>query len=299
MRAPFSSSMPRLAVVAALVASSAGLANALDEESVADNLQPYIGGWVGMYQVNTDDLELMVAKNRGNGVSPRVADFTGIVPVGGISMGVAHGRLHLGANLGYQLRNGGDLSKSLQTSLALHPGFRYEVIPLDVNVDLAMLPNEYPVNLLVGGSAGIGFTRIQNPFKELSVIKGTDTTTYQKDNEFYTNNFVLATGYIGARINLARRLNLEGQVGYRLLSTDAVEFGEDPYPAQLDNYTVDSSGNIKGIGLKPIEVDLSGLYARVDLRWTFASKAEKERSARLEKRRESLARLDSRFALKD
>lgn len=300
MRAPFSSSMPRLAVVAALVASSAGLANALDEESVADNLQPYIGGWVGMYQVNTDDLELMVAKNRGTtATSPRFDHFTAIAPAGGISIGVAHGRLHLGANLGYQLRNGGAISKSLQTTLGLHPDYRYEVIPLDFNVDLAMLPNEYPVNLLIGGSAGIGFTRIQNPFMELSVIKGKDTTTYQKDNEFYSNNFLLATGYLGARINLARRLNLEGQVGYRLLSTDAVEFGEDPYPAQLDNYTVDSTGALKSVGLKPIEVDLSGVYARVDLRWTFASKAEKERSARLEKRRESLARLDSKFALKD
>lgn len=307
MRAPFSSSMPRLAVVAALVASSAGLANALDEESVADNLQPYIGGWVGMYQVNTDDLELLVADNRGNGSSPRIDHFSALVPAGGISLGVAHGRLHLGANVGYQLRNGGDISTSLQNNpnLLLHPGYRYEVIPLDFNVDVAMLPNEYPVNLLLGGSVGIGFVRIQNPFRVLEQDQFNDSgvfvsTTYEaKDNTFETSNFLMATGFIGARINLARRLNLEGQLGWRVLKTDEITYSEGYSPMRVSNVNV-KDGDTTGIALlEPIDMDLSGVYARVDLRWTFASKAEKERSARLEKRRESLARLDSKVALKD
>lgn len=305
MRAPFSSLMPRLAVVAALVASSAGLANALDEESVADHLQPYIGGWVGMYQVNTDDLELMVADNRGNGTSPRIDHFTALVPAGGISLGVAHGRLHLGANLGYQLRNGGTISSATRSTYSLHPDYYYEVIPLDFSVEVAMLPNEYPVNLLLGGSFGIGFTRIQNPFRVLEQDQFNDSgryvsTTYEsKENVFETNSFLMATGFVGARINLARRLNLEGQVGWRVLKSDEITYSDGFSPMRVSNVNV-KDGDSSGIALlEPIDMDLSGAYARVDLRWTFASKADKERTAKLEQRRKVLDRIGTQVALKD
>lgn len=306
MRAPFSSSMPRLAVVAALVASSAGLANALDEESVADNLQPYIGGWVGMYQVNTEDLELFVASNRGTTLtSPRIDHFSALVPAGGISLGVAHGRMHLGANLGYQLRSGGVISAANRNAFGLYPDFYYEAFPLDFNVEVAMLPNEYPVNLLLGGSLGIGFVRIQNPFRVLSQDQFNDsgryvsTTFEEKDNSFETSNFLLATGFLGARINLARRLNLEGQVGWRVLKSDEITYSEGYSPLREANVTVKEEDSSAIALLEPIDMDLSGVYARVDLRWTFASKAEKERSARFEKRREVLQRLDAKVALKD
>lgn len=305
MRAPFSSSMPRLAVVAALVASSAGLANALDEESVADNLQPYIGGWLGMYQIQTNDLEYAVARGLGE-PGPKMDLFSSMLPNGGISMGVAHGRLHLGVNLGYQLRDGDDIPAKIKNELSvdgvtmLHPSFRYEAFPLDINFDLAMLPNEYPVNFLVGASGGISFVSIQNPLRAVAVYYPDGRVVVDpRENTWNTYNFVLATGYLGARINLARRLNLEGQVGYRLMKTDGLEGGADAGWDKKDSYTIDSLGNKIGDNLTPLPVDLSGAYARVDLRWTFASKAEKERSAKLEKRREVLDRLDAKVALKD
>ncbi|MCB9496050.1 MAG: hypothetical protein H6686_04090 [Fibrobacteria bacterium] len=292
MRAPFQTSLPRLAVLASILASTAGLASAYDEETIGDHLQPFIGGWVGMYQVDTKDLEYMVARSMGQ-KSPRLDVFLPVVPAGGVTMGVAYGRLHLGANLGYQLRDGGDFSAAKQAQYGIHPSFRYEVVPLDFSLDLAMLPNEYPINFLIGGSGGIGFTRIQNPFPALVVREmgedGTITSTkvYPKDNVWETNNFALATGYVGARINLLQRLNLEGQIGYRLLRTDAVQSDEGPDPYQISHFNVDSAGNSTA-SLKPIPIDLSGAYLRVDLRWTFASKAQKERQAALERRRKQL-----------
>lgn len=306
MRAPFSSSMPRLAVVAALVASSAGLANALDEESVADNLQPYIGGWVGMYQIQTNDLEYAVARGMGS-TTPRMELFSALLPNGGISLGVAHGRLHLGVNLGYQLRDGDDIPASIKNQVVsrttgetmLHPSFRYEAFPVDINFDLAMLPNEYPVNFLVGASGGISFVSLQNPMRAVTVYYPDGRVVLDpRENVWNNYNFMLATGYLGARINLARRLNLEGQVGYRIMKTDGLEGGADAGWDMVDSYDIDSAGNMSA-NLTPLPVDLSGAYARVDLRWTFASKAEKERSARFEKRREVLQRLDAKLALKD
>lgn len=296
MRATPSSILPRLAAVASIVASSAGLASAYDAETIGDNLQPYIGGWVGMYQVNTDDLRYLAATAKGTGTTPDLDYFNPMVPAGGVSMGVAYGRLHLGANLGYQMRDGGKLSAAHQ-STGLYPDYHYDVIPLDINLDIAVLPNEYPVNLLIGGSLGIGFTRIQNPFlgmghSEYDTSGNIKSVTVRPlSNEDETNSFGMATGYIGARINLARRLNLEGQVGWRLLRTDALEYDGPTDPAQVASTTYDSLGRIKKVELKPIPIDLSGAYARVDLRWTFASKAEKERSAALIRRRQALERL--------
>jgi len=298
MRAPFSTYLPRLAVVASLVASCAGLVSAYDEDNVADNLQPYIGGWLGMYQVETTDLRYLVARSSGSGKTPNLDLFSSVVPAGGVSLGVAYGRLHIGANLGYQLRDGGDISKAKQDSFNLHPSYQYEVIPLDVNLDLAMLPNEYPINFLIGGSLGIGFTRIQNPFKGLVSQNALDTTSTltPKDNIWETNNFLQATGYVGARINLAQRLNLEGQLGYRILRTDAIQSDNGPNPAQPSEFTYNPDLTVKSYKLKSIPIDLSGAYLRVDLRWTFASKADKERAAALDHRRKVLERLDNKFA---
>jgi len=296
MRATPSSILPRLAVLASIVASGAGLASAYDADAIGDNLQPYIGGWVGMYQVNTDDLRYLAATAKGTGSTPDLDYFNPMMPAGGVSMGVAYGRLHLGANLGYQMRDGGKLSAAHQKT-GLYSEYHYDVIPLDVNLDIAVLPNEYPVNLLVGGSVGFGFTRIQNPFLAMGHSEYDDSgnvktiTLRPLTNDDQTNTFGMATGYIGARINLARRLNLEGQVGWRLLRTDALEYDGPTDPAQVASTTYDTLGRIRNQVLKPIPVDLSGAYARVDLRWTFASKAEKERSAALLRRREALARL--------
>lgn len=303
MRASFSTTLPRLAVAASLVALCAATAPAYDEDAIQDNLQPYIGAWLGMYQVETMDLEYLVARARG-GKEPKLDVFNPVLPAGGISVGVAYGRIHTGVNLGYQLRDGDDFSSAKQTEYRVQESYKYEVIPFDVNVDLAVLPNEYPVNLLLGGSLGVGFVRIQNPFMSLTVTQDsagvtTGFDTYAKDNVWETNNFLLATGYVGARINLARRLNLEGQLGYRILSTDAIQSDNGPNPAQLSKVSYDTAGNVRSYTLKSIPVDLSGVYLRADLRWTFASKADKEREARLQQRRKVLERLDARVALMD
>jgi len=305
MRAPLSTSLPRLAVVASLVAACAGIASAYDEEAVADNIQPYIGGWVGMYQVNTDDLANFA---RSGGSGPKLDLFWPAAPNGGVSLGVAYGRLHMGANIGYQMRNGGVISNASRSSneissTGLYPNFNYEVIPLDFNIDLAMLPNEYPVNLLAGGSFGVGFVRIQNPFRTLSRDQFNDSgkyvsTTYEaKENVFESSNFLLATAFVGARINLARRLNLEGQLGWRVLKTDEITYSEGYDPMRLASYTQKAVDSLSFGTLEPIPVDLSGAYVRLDLRWTFASKADKERTAALDRRRKVLDRVGAQVAV--
>lgn len=311
MRALFSTSMPRLATAASLVALCAGTAPAYDEDAIQDQLQPYFGVWLGMYQVETIDMEYALARGFGAD-EPRLEIFNPVVPAGGISLGVAYGRMHVGVNAGYQLRDGDDISKAIrdkyQTSPGqslLHKSFQYEVIPIDANLDLAILPNEYPINLLIGGSVGIGLVNIQNPVKIVTVIQqnadGSVTAVDDiRDNSWSTYNFTLATAYVGGRINLARRLNLEGQLGYRVLSTDGLEGGDDAGWDATDSWVLDSTGVRTGQkNLKPLPVDLSGAYIRVDLRWTFASKADREREARIEQRRKVLERLDARFALKD
>lgn len=310
MRAFSTTFLPRLAAAASLVALCAGTTSAYDEETVGDNLQPYLGVWLGMYQVETMDLEYAVARGLGTD-QPRIDIFNPLLPAGGVSLGVAYGRVHAGVNVGYQLRDGDDIPKKYRDSIMmssgeslLHESFRYEVIPVDVNVDLAVLPNEYPINLLIGGSAGIGFVNIQNPVRAVRVTTiqedGSSSSVLDfRDNSWNTYSFTLATAYVGARINLARRMNLEGQLGYRILRTDGLEGGDDAGWDQVDSYNLDSLGNRVSDNHSPLPVDFSGAYLRVDLRWTFASKADKEREARLEERRKVLERLDARYALKN
>lgn len=304
MRAISTTLLPRLAAAAALVALCAGTASAYDEETVHDNLQPYLGVWLGMYQIETMDLEYAIARGLGSD-EPRIDIFNPLIPAGGVSLGVAYGRIHAGVNVGYQLRDGDDIPKKIRDSIPfLHKSFRYEVIPVDVNIDLAVLPNEYPINLLLGGSVGIGFVNIQNPVSAVTVYTAqedgsTSAVLDFRDNSWNTYNFTLATGYVGARINLARRMNLEGQLGYRILRTDGLEGGGDAGWDQIDSYNLDSTGAPVSVNLSPLPVDLSGAYLRVDLRWTFASKADKEREARMEERRKVMERLDARYALKD
>lgn len=295
MRAFSTISLPRLATAAALVALCAGTAPAYDEESVQEQLQPYFGVWLGMYQIETADLDYLVARHNGT-KTPELDIFNPVLPAGGISLGVAYGRLHVGLNGGYQLRDGDDFSKAKQAEYSVHESFKYELIPIDVSLDLALLPNEYPINMLIGGSVGIALFRFQNPFLFEARLEDSLPVYYPKENSWETSNFMLATAYVGARINLARRLNLEGQLGYRLLNTDEISTdGPDPMmPGRLEQQ--DSSYLIT---LKPIPVDLSGVYLRVDLRWTFASKADRERDARYEERRKVLERLDARTASKD
>jgi len=293
MRALSTISLPRLAAAASLVALCAGTTPAYDEESVQDQLQPYFGVWLGMYQVETMDLEYLVARHKGVD-DPKLDIFNPVLPAGGISLGVAYGRLHVGINGGYQLRDGDEFSKAKQAEYGIHESFKYEVYPIDVSLDLALLPNEYPINMLIGGSVGAAIFRFQNPFLYETRLEEDGRIYYPKENTWETSNFSLATSYVGARINLARRLNLEGQLGYRFLRTDGITT-DGPDPMQPKRINV--SDTIAT--LSPLPVDLSGAYLRADLRWTFASKADRERDARYEERRKVLERLDARTASKD
>jgi hypothetical protein len=272
--------LPRLSLAAAALGLLPSLAGAWDEDRVQSQLQPYFGVWGGMYMVERQDLKTLI---------PGTPDdfFAAVRPAAGVSLGVAYGRLHVGFNGGYQLVDG-DYGPTTRTS-TLPNGtpitwytrtfyYRYQVIPLDINVDVALLPNEYPVNLLVGGSAGIGLVGMQLPIATTWRQADSLNTIYTAhNNEWNYNNFLLATGYVGARINLARRLNLEGQIGYRVLRSDEVELGKGKQLQQgYETTRADSSGALVGAKLANIPVSLSSVYLRADIRWTFASESEKD-----------------------
>lgn len=277
--------LTRLAVAGTALCTFAGTASAWDEERIQNEIQPYFGVWGGMYMVETHDLE------RVAGVSDKF--FSPVLPAIGGSLGVAYGRLHVGFNSGYQLIDGDRTA----------PGayyYRYQVVPTDLSIDVALLPNETPINLLVGASVGLGLVGIQNP---ISVIKETVDSTHTRysyyGNDWNWNNFLLSTFYAGARINLARRLNLEGQLGYRVLKSSEFELGNSEELAQVVKETVvDSSGKVQSKQLGHIPVDLSNFYLRLDARWTFASGAERDEARAAERVRrmnEILALSPARF----
>lgn len=264
---------PALAVAATMLCAFSAPADAWDQDQIQSQIQPYFGVWAGGYMMNTQDLNGLLdyggARNQDL--------FSSVLPALGGSLGVAYGRLHVGLNGGYQLIDGGrpNFTDSATTSTYY---YRYQVVPLDVNVDVALLPNETPVNLLVGGSVGLGLVGMQLPFYQL--FRGVDSlhtevTFYH--NDWNWNNFLLATGYVGARINLARRLNLEGQIGWRILRSSEIEIGHGEQVVENRSVTfVDSSGKVINTKSGNIPVDLSGAYVRADIRWTFASDAERE-----------------------
>lgn len=261
----------RFAAAAAMLVALPSLVGAWDEDRVQSQIQPYMGAWAGMYMVDREDLSLLI-----NGTSKSF--FSSVLPAAGVSLGVAYGRMHIGINGGYQLLDG-DYNLSKDPSYVKTYYYRYQVIPLDINVDVAMLRNESPVNLLVGGSIGIGLVGMQLPIAITSSRVDTARTRYTyHTNDWNYNNFMLATGYVGARINLARRLNLEGQIGYRILQANEIELGNGQQLA--DDYQVvmvDSSEKVVEKTLTShIPVSLSSFYVRADIRWTFASQLEKD-----------------------
>lgn len=272
--------LPRLALTAATLGLLPSLAGAWDEDRVQSQIQPYIGVWGGMYMVERQDLNTLI---------PGTPDdfFTAVRPAAGLSLGVAYGRLHVGVNGGYQLLDG-DYGPTTRIS-TLQNGtpvtwytrsyyYRYQVIPLDINIDVALLPNQYPVNLLLGGSVGLGLVGMQLPIMTTWRQADTLNTIYtHHNNDWNYNNFLLATGYVGARINLARRLNLEGQIGYRVLRSDEIELGKGKQLQQgYETTRADSNSAVVRTETTNIPVSLSSVYLRADIRWTFASEAEKD-----------------------
>ena len=270
----------RLAVAAAMLASVPSMVGAWDEDRVASQIQPYMGAWAGMYMVERQDLKDLI---------PGTPDdfFSSVRPAAGVSLGVAYSRLHVGINGGYQLIDGDygptNSSSTLAngekiTWLARSYYYRYQVIPLDISIDAAMLPNESPINFLIGASVGIGLVGIQLPIMTTARWIDTAHTSYTThSNEWNYNNFLMATGYVGARINLARRLNLEGQLGYRVLKADEVQLGKGAQLVKTYETTrVDSSAKISSGTTTSIPISLSSAYVRADIRWTFSSQSQRD-----------------------
>ena len=281
-----------LAVAGAVLCTLPSSARAWDEDRVQSEIQPYFGAWAAGYLVNHQDLDQLVSS--GN---QTLSDsyFKSALPALGGSLGVAYGRLHVGLNAGYQMIDGDRMPYGTSTTvdgvkytvLNANYYYRYQVIPMDVSVDVALLPNKTPVNLLVGGSLGLGLVGMQLPFYNL--FRNVDTSHYQVTNyknDWNWNNFILATAYVGARINLARRLNLEAQIGYRFLKSDEVELGHGEKYVQVRSITVqDSTGKVTGQQYGNVPVDLSDPYVRADIRWTFSSQQERDEAQSAERAR--------------
>ena len=264
-----------LAVAGAVLCTLPSNARAWDEDRVQSEIQPYFGAWAGMYLVNTQDINDLVSYSK-----PLPSDFfSGQRPALGGSLGVAYGRMHVGLNGGYQLIDGDLLPANMADgSMSKTYYYRYQVIPLDVNIDVALLPNKTPVNLLVGGSLGIGLVGMQLPFYQLAkAVDTTHTMVTSYHNDWNWNNYLLATIYAGARINLARRLNLEAQIGWRFLKSDEVDLSHGYQLQQTFQTTVlDSTGKITSKTYNNIPIDLSAAYVRADIRWTFSSEQERD-----------------------
>ena len=274
-----------LAVAGAVLCTLPSSARAWDEDRVQSEIQPYFGAWAGMYMVNHQDLDDLVSNNNGQLSS---SFFSGQRPALGGSLGVAYGRMHVGLNGGYQMIDGDYLpanvaNASNSTMLSTYY-YRYQVIPLDINIDVALLPNKTPVNLLVGGSVGVGLVGMQLPIQALSTtVDSLHTRTSFYHNDWNWNNYLLATIYAGARINLARRLNLEAQIGWRFLKSDEVDLSHGYVLQQTFQKTVDSTGKTTSRTLANIPIDLSAPYVRADIRWTFSSQQERDDAATAER----------------
>lgn len=317
------------AVLMGLVAS----VHAYDEDHVQAHLQPFFGLYAGAYQNNTEDVN--------NILSSKKDDFLPVVPAGGLTLGVAYDRFHAGFSLGYQMVNSNDLTSAerdanaygyptvskIFTSLCSDSAkgcyvfdggvtpyrafkdFNYDLIPLEAFAEVTMFKNSAYVNFLMGGSAGAAYMTLVNP-TPLYGYQVQDTVRYIEGtggrNGGDRQSLFLFTGYVGARINIADRLNLQGSVGWRGLFTDEVYSADCDcylYETAADDYILDqSTGEITSRAapnIRKYRLDLSGAYVRADLRWTFASQAEKD-ADRTSMRRQSLdeARVASAYRLR-
>lgn len=286
--------LPRFAAAAAMLFALPTVVGAWDEDRVQSQIQPYFGFWAGAYMVNTDDLNALV--------DDKYDGFTAVMPAAGMSFGVAYSRYHVGVNAGYQLINGGKLDAVRMATGKYFSDYYYQVIPVDVNLEVALLPNEYPVNLLLGGSVGLGIVGIKNPIAVTGHMEDTMMVLTHHYNEWEYGGALLGTAFLGARINLARRLNLEGQLGWRVLNADGISLGDGKYLARDKEEEVTPSGVSTVRSMETVPLDLSGAYFRADMRWTFASQAEKDEdrvSARRREMAERLAMLPNRARIVD
>ena len=314
------------AVLMGLVAS----AHAYDEDHVQAHLQPFFGLYAGGYQNNTEDVNNILTSKKN--------DFLPVVPAGGLTLGVAYDRFHAGFSLGYQMVNSNDLTTAERTAngksepivvkancpddtlktcfvkgsgpqLLAFKDFNYDLIPLEAFAEVTMFKNSAYVNFLMGGSVGAAYMTLVNP-RALYGYQEADTLKYFVGtggrNGGDRQSLFLFTGYLGARINIAERLNLQATAGWRGLFSDEIYSADcDCYLARNDSrqFSVDpETGAQKWIGdvsQGKYRLDLSGAFLRADLRWTFASQAEKD-ADRTSMRRQSLddARVASAYRLR-
>lgn len=277
--------LPRFAAAAAMLAALPSVVGAWDEDRVQSQLQPYFGFWAGAYMVNTDDINNVVDANYDG--------FRPVVPAAGMSFGVAYSRFHVGVNAGYQLLDGGKLDATRMATGKYYSDFYYQVIPVDISLEAALLPNEYPVNFLLGGSVGLGIVGTKHPIAYKDRVEN-DTVFIR---QYYYNDWeyggaLLGTAYVGARINLARRLNLEAQLGWRALKLDGISLGDGWYDARVRESQATPSKPLPVVRTLELEpIDLSGAYFRADIRWTFASQSEKDEDRVSARRREMAERI--------
>jgi hypothetical protein len=307
--------------LAAFLAGFAGVPQAYDDEMVQSHLQPFVGAYVGLYKPNTDDLQNMV---------PGDNKFSSVMPNGGLEMGVAYDRFHVGISVGYQPTSHGDLTAAeavantvsypesftnvRKDAITKNPSdsstyvivvskwgnypyytnYSYDMLPIELFLDATVFKNSSAINFLIGGSVGISFVSLTLPYPVYTVLSG-DTLRYFKGTNGSDHEALINTsGYLGARINLADRLNLEGQVGWRFAFTNEIYVNDMDANLLKNNQGVTliqtNYGYYDKVKAAPAtnqRLDLSGPYARVDLRWTFASQSEKEMD-RTSSRREAL-----------
>lgn len=305
--------------LAAFMAGLVGVPQAYDNEQVQSHLQPFVGAYLGLYKPNKSDLQNMVSGS---------TSFSTVMPGGGLELGVAYDRFHVGFAVGYQPANNGNVSgaapeyfptpayttKDQVTHLASDSGtsvivlanspqkynyyskYSYDMLPLEAFVDMTLFKNSSAVNFLIGGSAGISFVSLTLPYPVYAVASGDTTRYFLGTNGTDHESLFNFSGYVGARINLADRLNLEGQLGWRYAFTNEIYVSDMDADLRRNNSGLEviSSNNCpscvesaKSVTSTNQRLDLSGPYARVDLRWTFASQSEKDMD-RTSSRREAL-----------
>lgn len=296
----------RWSTLAAALLGVATLGHAYDEDHVQAHLQPFVGGYVGLYQNNLDDL---------NKIAANKDDFLKLVPNAGLSLGVAYDRFHAGFSVGYQLPNSSTVTPdtaffpigysrvrkdqvtgnpadssayvirvSQVQALPYFKKYSYDLVPMEAFAEVTMFKNSSYVNFLMGGSVGVTYSTINLPMSVYVVNSGDTTKFYRGTNITEHETLFNSSVYLGARINIAERLNLQGSIGWRFQFTDEI------YVSDMDSYLLNSDAeahyhvgkdygwidNVYEGAVARQRLDLSGAFVRADLRWTFASQSEKD-----------------------
>lgn len=307
----------RWSTLAAALLGVATLGHAYDEDHVQAHLQPFVGGYVGLYQNNLDDL---------NKIAANKDDFLKLVPNAGLSLGVAYDRFHAGFSAGYQFSNSATVTpqtanfplnytrvrKSTLTHndadsstyvirvnqsevISYFKEYSYDLVPMEAFAEVTMFKNSSYVNFLMGGAVGMTYATMNLPMSVYTVYSGDTTKFFRGTGTTQHEALFNSSVYLGARINIAERLNLQGSIGWRFQFTDEIYISEADSYLQSRNqeeahYEVGKDyGWIDNVYEGPVSnrrLDLSGAFVRADLRWTFASQSEKDEDRATMRRQE-------------